>query len=273
VCAEKQMGVVTQISLKQLNALFPTYNFTELHPTKSGIIDTTYIVDTASNSYILKRYERDIPTRIERDIKLLSELKSIGLNVPICLEESDGWYLYEKLIGAQPKNINAKHIQVMGRFLAKLHTYSSKTKCQTNARVEYEVTSALAYAKTNFYAYYKKCEFLKKFTVNHDAFIHGDIFKDNTVFNGNQVGVFDFIDGACGTFAFDVAVTLVGFDTKIDNDYFINIFLRAYNQHAPKKLTKQRVIYKMKIASHYYAIKRVYKYKNTFRAKELIRWI
>lgn len=267
------MGVITVISLDEINSIFPSYDFTKITPTSTGIVDTTYIVDTTSKSYILKRYERDIPTRIEKDIKLLSELKSIGLNVPVFLAQSDGWYLYEKLKGSQPRNINAKHIQAMGRFLAKLHSHSSKTKCEDNARVEYEVTSALTYAKSNFYAYYKRCEFLKKFTVSHDAFIHGDIFKDNTVFSGSKVGVFDFIDGACGTFAFDAAVTLVGFDTKIDNDYFINVFLLSYNQHAPKKLTKQRIIHKMKIASHFYAIKRVYKYKNTFRAKELIKWI
>jgi len=266
------MGVITKISLKQLNAFFPTYNFTKIIPTSSGIIDTTYIAYTDSKAYILKRYERDIPTRIEKDIKLLKQLKSLGLNVPVCIDQSKSWYLYKKLKGSQPKSINGYHIQAMGRFLAKLHSHASKTKCESNSRIEYEVTSALTYAKSNFYAYYKRCEFLKKFSIKHDAFIHGDIFKDNTVFHGSKVGVFDFIDGACGTFVFDAAVTLIGFDTKPNNHYFINLFLRAYNQHAPKKLTKQRLLYKMKIASHYYAIKRVQKYKNTFRAKELLKW-
>ena len=101
--------------------------------------------------------------------------------------------------------------------------------------------------------------------------IHGDIFKDNTIFNGRKIGVIDFIDSSCGTFAFDVAVALVGFDARERDEYFINMFLIAYNQHAPKKLTKKRVKKKMKIASHFYALKRVYNYKNTLRAKELLQ--
>jgi len=55
------MGVKTTITLKELNELFPTYHFTELTPTTSGIIDTTYIVHAGTTGYILKKYERDIP--------------------------------------------------------------------------------------------------------------------------------------------------------------------------------------------------------------------
>ena len=50
------MGVITKITLKQVNALFKNYNFTKLTPTSSGIIDTTYIISTDKKSYILKKY-------------------------------------------------------------------------------------------------------------------------------------------------------------------------------------------------------------------------
>jgi len=264
------MGVITLITLDEVNILFDTYNFTNLIATTSGIIDTTYIVNTKDNSYILKKYERNIKTKINLDILLLKELKSAGLNVPICLEEQDGWYLYEKLKGKQPKNIKSYHIQAIARLLAKIHQRTKNIPCTTNMIQEQEVLDSLKYTKEHYFAYYKKFEFLKKFSLKSDSIIHGDIFKDNTVFDGKKVGVFDFIDSSCGTFAFDVAVTLVGFDVKLTNHYFINLFLNNYNQHAPKKLNKKRVLYKMKVASHYYALKRVNKYKNTFRAKELL---
>jgi len=137
-------------------------------------------------------------------------------------------------------------------------------------RIEDEVTEALKYTKANYFSYYKKFEFLKYFTHKNDALIHGDIFKDNTIFNGKKIGVIDFIDSACGTFAYDVGVALIGFDAREKNDYFINLFLKSYNQHAPKKLDKKIVLKKMKIAASFYALKRVHKYKNTLRAKELL---
>ncbi len=73
------MGVKTEITLSELNLLFPSYGFTKISPTASGIIDTTYIVHTKTNGYILKRYERDIPHKIILDIRLLNNLKSVGL--------------------------------------------------------------------------------------------------------------------------------------------------------------------------------------------------
>ena len=264
------MGVKTVISLDELNKIFPSYNFIRLTPTTSGIIDTTYIAHTKTKDYILKKYERDIEHKIAKDIKLLNKLKSVGLNVPTCIEGNNDWYIYEKLKGKQPKNVKSYHIQALGRFLAKMHKQTSKAKCDSNIIIEDEVTESLKYAKANFFYHYKKFEFLKDFTHKHEAIIHGDLFKDNTIFDGKKIGVIDFIDSSCGTFAYDVAVALIGFDARVRNEYFMNIFLNNYNQHAPKKLKKSIVIQKMKVAANFFALKRVYEYKNTLRAKELL---
>lgn len=264
------MGVKTTITLKELNELFPAYSFTKLTPTASGIIDTTYIVYSEESGYILKRYERDIPHKIELDIQLLNKLKSAGLNVSVCLESKDGWFIYEKLTGKHPMSVKSYHIQALARFMAKMHKETSKVKCKTNIILEDEVTESLKYVKGNFFSYYKRFEFLKNFTHNHEAIIHGDIFKDNTIFNGRDIGVIDFIDSSCGTFAYDVAVALVGFDVREHHDYYINLFLKNYNQHAPKKLSKEEVKKKMKFAANFFALKRVYEYKNTSKARELL---
>ena len=264
------MGVKTLISLERLNTLFPKYNFTSLDETISGIIDTTYVVHTKKSSYILKKYERDIPKKISLDAELLKELHASGLNVPLLLEKNEGWHLYTKLLGEQPKQIKSYHIQALARFIAKLHTQTLKTPCTSNIIIETEVLESLKYTKKHYFSYYKKLEFLKHFTRKENFLIHGDIFKDNTIFHEKKIGVIDFIDSSCGSLSFDIAVALIGFDTKIYNEYFINIFLNTYNQHAPTKITKKVVKEKMKTASHFYALKRIYQYKNTFRAKELL---
>ncbi len=78
-----------------------------------------------------------------------------------CLDENSGWYLYEKLQGEQPESVKSYHIQALGRFLAQLHKQTSKKSCDSNIRVEDEVTEALNYTKKHFFGYYKKFEFLK----------------------------------------------------------------------------------------------------------------
>lgn len=264
------MGVKTVIELDELNKLFPSYEFCEIIPTISGIVDTTYIVHTKKKSYILKKYERDIASKIALDIKLLEMLKSSGLNVPTCRDAKDGWYIYERLNGSQPKEIKNFHIQAVARFLAKLHKHTSKIKCSVDSTIADEVMQSLSYVKKNYFSYYKRFEFLKHHDEHSDGIVHGDIFKDNTIFDGRMVGVIDFIDSTCATFEYDVAVTLVGFDVKADNEYYINLFLKSYNQNALKKLDKPSIKTNMRFASHFFALKRVYRYKNIKRAKELL---
>ncbi|TKI70964.1 phosphotransferase [Sulfurimonas crateris] len=265
------MGVKTLITLSELNRLFASYEFTELVATTSGIIDTTYIVSTSKNQYILKKYERELSNKIVEEIRVLGELKSIGLNVPLCIAKSSEWYLYEKLQGSQPKSVKSFHIQALARFLARFHKHTYKKSCSSNLIDKDEINSLLNYAKRNYFSYYKKLEFLKNYAPKNDGLIHGDIFKDNTVFEGRKVGVFDFIDSTCGSFAFDVAVTLVGFESLRHTPYFLNLFLNTYNQHAPRKLNKKNVATELERASAFYALKRINSYKNTQKAKELIR--
>ncbi|MBL4730155.1 MAG: phosphotransferase [Sulfurimonas sp.] len=264
------MGVQTTISLQEVQELFPSYEFLSLSPTSSGIIDTTYILTNKLKSYILKKYERDIPRKIALDIQLLGELTHAGLNVPEFLAKSEDWYLYSKLQGKQPKWIKSYHIQALARFMAKLHKLTINTPCTSNAMIETEVVEALKYTKKYHFFYYKQLEFLKYFSHEEDFLIHGDIFKDNTIFHKHKIGVIDFIDSSCGSFSFDIAVALIGFDAREHNTYFINIFLKSYNQYAPRKISKETLVQKMKTASHFYALKRIYTYKNTLRAKELL---
>jgi len=260
------MGIKTKISLDEINKLFSNFNFKKLTPTTSGIMDTTYIVFNKNKGYILKKYERDISTKIEDDKKLLKNLKTKGLNVPTCLDENGGWFLYKKLNGSTPKTIKSYHIIALGRFLAKLH--NSKVVHNSNFIDSYDVSSLLNYTKKNYFYHYKKLQFLESFEMKNDGFIHGDIFKDNTVFDGNKIGVFDFIDSGNGSFSFDCGVGMVGFE-KV-SEFYINLFLNSYNQQTIKKLTKKELKQQIKIASRFYALLRINKYKNTKKAKELM---
>ena len=258
------MGVITHISLEEVKELFPSFNIKTLTPTDSGIMDTTYITD----EFIVKKYEREIDTNA--DIKLLETLSSSSLPVPRCLAQNAEWFLYKKLKGTQPRTIKTYHIQALSRFLAKLHTQTQNMKYNTHFINNYNLVEILSFLKSNHYFYYKKLQTLSLYNPKNDGFIHGDIFKDNTLFDGEKIAVFDFIDGGCGEFIFDMAVCLVAFDAKKHSHYFINLFLNTYNQRAPKKIKKAELIKTMKIASAFYALLRIEKYRNPRKAKELL---
>ena len=258
------MGVITRITLKEAKELFPSFNINSLSPSKSGIMDTTYLTD----KFVLKKYERDVD--IKRDIQLLSTLSAVSLPVSKYLAQNGEWFLYEKLKGSEPKTIKSYHVQALARFLAKFHRQTQNMKCNSAFIENFNLKEILYFTKCNYFFYYKKLQSLQNYKPKNDGFIHGDIFKDNTLFNKDKIGVFDFIDGGCGEFVFDMAVCLVAFDAKKHSSYFINLFLNTYNQSTPKKIKREELINTMKIASEFYALLRIDKYKNPNKAKELL---
>ncbi len=264
------MGVITKLSLEELNSIFKNYDFTSIEATIYGVIDTTYVAKTKDDEYIIKRYERDIKHKIETDKKLLQDLKYSGLNVPAFLDEKDGWYIYEKLPGDIPKNINTLHIQALARLLGDLHKATYKKSFPNSFLQSCDVQKSLEFTKSNFFHYYKKLQNVQNLNMPNDGLIHGDIFKDNIVFDSHKIGLFDFIDSGYGSFLFDCAVALVGFNVKQTDEYFINIFLKTYNQRAPKKLKKCDLINEMDLASRFYTLLRIYRNKNIKKAKELL---
>ena len=263
------MGVITTITLDKLNTLFPSYNFLNLEPTSSGVMDTTYIVSDKEQSYVLKRYERSMGKRIEEDIKTLNYLKKEGLNISTFITSSHSWYLYTKLKGREPKTVQIYHIQALARFMRKFHLSSRFIVSQSNFIENTALENMLHYTKKEHYFYYKKLQTLASYKPQNDGFIHGDIFKDNTLFEKGKIAVFDFIDGGCGSFVFDIAVALLSFNPN-NSQSFINLFLKSYNQKSLKKVEKKELLKTIKIASKFYALLRINKYKNTLKAKELL---
>ena len=263
------MGVITNISLKEVQELFPSYNLKFLEATTNGIVDTTLIVSNVEKSYILKKYERDISKKIISDTKLLSKLFERTLNVPILLATNRGWYLYKKLDGEMPRWINSYHIVSLARFMAQLHSETKNIQSDRDFIAEYNLKSILAYTKKEHYSYFKKLSFLQNYKAKNDGLIHGDIFQDNCIFEGSTIGVFDFIDSGSGEFLFDIAVALSAFNPS-KRALYLNLFINTYNQKAPKKIVKKELLEMLKVASAFYALLRIDKYKNTKKARELL---
>ncbi|WP_151901379.1 phosphotransferase [Sulfurimonas hydrogeniphila] len=262
------MGVKTELTLEQLCRIFPDYGFKQIIPTTNGIMDTTYIVKNSKNSYILKKYERETGKKVQTEQALLKHLFTCKLNTPQFLEEKNGWYLYSKLQGSMPKNIQLFHIRALARFLAQFHTVSKDFTDASPFLNAYNINSMLDFVKKNHFYYYKKLCSLQNLRQKNEGFIHGDIFKDNTLFHKNNIAVFDFIDGGLGEFAFDASVALLSFNPK-NRQLYTKMFLATYNQKRNKKITTAKLQKQRNIAANFYALLRINHDKKTKRAKEM----
>ena len=264
------MGVKTELSLTQAQKLFKEFHLTQLIRTKDGVIDTTYIALGNDKEYIIKKYERDIGNKVDFDTKLLSHLHNKGLNVSKLLANKDGWYIYTKLQGSSPKTVTLQHLQKLGRFIAKLHQETKKFCTDRDFFSNYPLQNILQTNKSKHYFYYKKLFSLTQERIVREGFIHGDIFKDNTLFTQNSVALFDFIDGGDGNFAFELGVVAISFNPHVRKS-FNTILLQSYNQHSPRKISFHEFEKNIKIAAKLYALLRLNHYQNTKKAKELAK--
>ena len=246
------MGVKTKITLKELNLFFPLYHFTAIIPTKNGVSDTTYIVKTQQKEYILKYYERVVDVTTIHT--LLYILKKKKLNVALCCDSANKWYLYEKLDGESCAFPQIKHIKKVATFLALFHNITYKKTLHKPFISLQEVQATAKELQKYSYYKYKKYSFI--IPLESDGIIHGDMFYDNVVFDTNdKIGVFDFIDSADGSFAFDVGVALFGFGIE-KRKLFVEMFFKTYNRYAKKKLEKEKVLFYIEIAKKFYGMKK-----------------
>jgi homoserine kinase type II len=266
------VGVQTKLTLTEANELFSELEFVELLATQDGVMDTTYIAKTTKSTYILKKYERDIPKKITFEARLLLALHQQELNVPLLLHKKKEWYLYTKLSGKSPRHPQLFHLRQLGRFVAKVHQVTQHYNSATDFFDNYALKTILHQQKTKHFYYYKKLFALtqhKKRVL--DGFIHGDIFMDNTLFAAQRVALFDFIDGGNGSFAFELGVIALSFNPKRRKSFY-RILLLSYNQHAPRKISYDELQKNLQRAAQLYTLLRLNRHNDTTRVKELVKF-
>ncbi|MDH5464622.1 MAG: phosphotransferase, partial [Thiovulaceae bacterium] len=251
------MGIKTVLSLRQAQELFPDFHFEKLHKTVDGVIDTTYMAISKTQTYILKKYEKATPEQQERERKLLKLLKKGNLNVPIHLKTYSNWHLFTFLEGESPLRPKLFHLKQAGRFLAKMHNKTHKSKQMPSAPIIIDIPRNVAKVRHNPLIYHK-IKKLNLFDFPNDGIIHGDLFPDNAKFNDTKIGVFDFTEAHNGSFNFDLGVLASSWGLFDYQNRFssIALLLKTYNQYAPKKISVEQLIESIEAALLFYTLQR-----------------
>ncbi|MBE0498656.1 MAG: phosphotransferase [Campylobacterales bacterium] len=252
------MGIKTELCVSQARALFPHLNILSLQPTHEGVIDTTYILETPGENYILKKYERALKEQREEEARLLKHLRAHGLNVPVHLDSSDEWQLFSYLKGHTPKRPNLSQLRSLGAFLGKMHALTRGKKASFTPFEKSSFIKAVGKLRRHDLLLAKRLNPLLYFEQRFDGIIHADLFPDNAKFDALRIGVFDFIEAGNGSFAFDAGVTAMSWISthRQLSRSKLQLFLNAYNQNAPCKLTLDLLLTQMQSASLVYALQR-----------------
>ena len=255
------MAVYTRLSREEIEKIISFYSFNQLDsftPIEEGIENTNYIIVVGGKKYILTIFEKRVK---EQDLPFFCELISLlnqsGFKCPRPLKNNENNaisnFKNKKLTiltfieGKSKEKLSNSDCKAIGRETARLHNLTS------NFKINRENALSVKSWRQMFENIKNDCSKihvdlpglietnLKDIEKNWptdlpSGIIHADLFKDNIIFQGNEVnGIIDFTFSCNEFYAFEIAICFnaLCFDGSRNNLSF-NVtkaknFIKGYN--------------------------------------------
>ena len=244
------MAVYTEVSFDEAAQFLGNLQLGALaaiKPCSGGIENTNYFVDTDTGSFVLTIFERLTAEQLPFYLELTKHLAASGIPVPAPSSDANGRLMHllknkpaavvSMLRGQSQLQPTLAHCSKVGTMLAKMHLAGQKFNLsQPNLRglpwwnatapaVLPHVSASQRSLLASELAYQNHVAASSAFKALPVGVIHADLFRDNVMFEGEELtGFFDFYFAGSGTFLFDIGVCL--------NDWCID--LPTGQHHAAK---------------------------------------
>lgn len=238
------MAVYTVLEREDLEMLIepfgigPLLNFAAV---ADGIENTTYFLSTdhselphAESStpmqhYVLTVFEEITADELPFYVRVTTTLCDFGLPVPCPLRDYHGnaiqsisdkpALLFPKVGGRHPVNVNAAKCTLIGNTLARMHIAGAALRddfagCRSPQWVLDSATVALSQVEGDDKTLMQQqaqalSALLPAIGALPQGIIHNDLFRDNTLFEGERLtGVIDFYNASRGALLMDVAIAV-----------------------------------------------------------------
>lgn len=253
------MSVYTTLTLKEVQDFAAPYGLEviDLIPIQGGIQNTNYFLVCENQQYVLTVFEDMDEQAAGELVPVLQHLGQAGLAVPVPLSHS----------GKAIHTLKNKPAQIAPRMMGEHPIPSTVAQAEAIAIAQAKMHVALkdfklerAFVRDHAYWYNVAQEIkpslnaadkvlLGKLLGLYEAltavypdrprgFIHSDLFRDNTLFEGDQLnGILDFYELNKDELLFDIAITLNDFCTDYPavtlNEERAVAFLKAYESIRP----------------------------------------
>ena len=224
------MSVYTTVEIPQLKTFLTRYelgNLLDFQPIAAGITNTNYYLDTEFDRFVLTLYEHHSDSELDYMLGLQQHLADRSVRCSKPVQDRYGQFysslnqrpaaIIHRLPGEVQTVPTRQHCALIGAELARFHQAGRDyTGLRTNPRgIEWILTACDRLGPS------LESADLQDITATLDACrqfdfdplprgpIHADLFHDNALFLGGELGgIFDF-DYVCNdSFAFDIAVLL-----------------------------------------------------------------
>ena len=253
------MSVYTTLTLKEVQDFAASYGLEviDLIPIQGGIQNTNYFLVCENQQYVLTVFEDMDEQAAGELVPVLQHLGQAGLAVPVPLSHSGKAIhtlknkpaqIAPRMMGEHPMPSTVAHVEAIAIAQAKMHVALKDFKLERAFvrdhaywyNVAQEIKPSLNAADKVLLG--KLLGLYEALTAVYPdrprGFIHSDLFRDNTLFEGDQLkGILDFYELNKDEFLFDIAITLNDFCTNYPevtlNEEKANAFLKAYETIRP----------------------------------------
>ncbi|WP_180087122.1 homoserine kinase [Acinetobacter sp. YH12226] len=253
------MSVYTTLTLKEVQDFAAPYGLEviDLIPIQGGIQNTNYFLVCENQQYVLTVFEDMDEQAAGELVPVLQHLGQAGLAVPVPLSHSGKAIhtlknkpaqIAPRMMGEHPMPSTVAQAEAIAIAQAKMHVALKDFKLERAFvhdhaywyNVAQEIKPSLNAADKVLLG--KLLGLYEALTAVYPdrprGFIHSDLFRDNTLFEGDQLkGILDFYELNKDEFLFDIAITLNDFCTNYPevtlNEEKANAFLKAYETVRP----------------------------------------
>ena len=273
------MAVFTEVSEQEAAALMKQLNLgqlTELRGIQGGIENTNYFATTDQGAYVLTLFERLSAEQLPFYLQLMKHLAEHGIPVPDPAADprpklKEGQHRLIHLVAGKPAAVvnrlrgksqlapQAPHCAAVGDMLARMHRAGLDFDMhQPNLRglawwndtvpvVQPYLTpeqSALILAEL---AYQNHVADSADFAALRRGPVHADLFRDNVMFEGEQLtGFFDFYFAGVDSWLFDLCVCLndwcIDLATGALDPARLHAFMAAYQAVCPLNASERSLL-------------------------------
>jgi homoserine kinase type II len=271
------MAVYTVLDRDSISAFIKPYGIGPLidfQGVAEGIENTNYFISTDQadfpselrtapvQHFVLTIFETISADKLRFYIDLTSRLNEQGLPVPCPLENADGIamqslegkpaLLIPKVSGAHPLKPTLAQCQTIARTLATIHlscldtdwSHESNHNLAWLAKVADSLTPRLP---PDDVALLEEIKRFQQLALDHPdlprSIIHGDLFRDNVLFEKDQLtAIIDFYSAGNGFLLFDLAVVVNDWCSTADGSLNLeaaNTIITAYQQIRPFSTAEQ----------------------------------
>ncbi|MEJ2141511.1 MAG: homoserine kinase [Gammaproteobacteria bacterium] len=252
------MSVYTTIERDELDAFlqhYPVGKLLDYEGISAGIENTNYFVDTEQGRFVLTIFESLSREELPFFLDLMAHLAEHDVPSAHPKADNEGRYLRElkqkpaalvqRLAGASVEHPSVVQCAALGKALGHLHvagqSFSGNRDNERGPHWWHETASAVMPHLSGEEQQLLEAELHFQRQHEHDnlprGVIHADLFRDNALFNGDELtGLIDFYYACNDVLLYDVAVTVNDWCTNPDGSLDksrLDALLNAYQQERP----------------------------------------